>query len=179
MRASRRSRPPGQGWNGSWWRCGTGSTSSIRRGPEQSTLAESASEERSETPAILTGIHAEDTSLPATLHAGREVFFFTGEERRSSAEATARSLHELGAREIRTYCFRKGRGEGPDPFPPGSLVVVDIRWLGHSQSGPILDRAERNGVDHLAVRSGKGNLARAVAAGLPRWKEGEALRRSA
>lgn len=141
-------------------------------------VAESTSEHRSEPPAILTEFYVEDTPLPATLLAGRVVFFFTGEERRSSAEATASSLHELGAGEIRTYCLRKGRSEGPDPFPPGSLVVVDIRWLGHSQSGLILDRAERNGVDHLVVRSGKGTLARVVAAGLRRVR-GEQLKKSA
>lgn len=106
--------------------------------------------------------------LPATLLVGREVFFFTGEVRRSSAEATARALRELGAADIRTYCLqsRKGGVDGPDSFPPGSLVVVDIRFLGHSQSGPILDRAARNGAEHLVVRSGKGSLARVVAAAL-------------
>jgi hypothetical protein len=106
--------------------------------------------------------------LPATLLAGREVYFFTGDVRRSSAEETARSLRELGASGIRTYCVqsRKGGIDGPDSFPAGSLVVVDIRWLGHSQSRPILDRAERNGVEHLVVRSGKGGLARVVAAAL-------------
>ena len=128
-------------------------------------LAESTSEERSETPAILTGIHADDTSLPATLLAGREVFFFTGEERRSSAEATARSLHELGAREIRTYCLRKGRGEGPDPFPPGSLVVVDIRWLGHSQSGRSW--TGRSGTAWTTWRCGRGR-----GTWLGRWRRG-------
>jgi hypothetical protein len=40
---------------------------------------------------------------------------------------------------------------------------VDIRFLSHSQSGGILDRAERGGVQHLVVRSGKGGLARVVA----------------
>jgi hypothetical protein len=106
--------------------------------------------------------------LPATFLAGREVYFFTGDVRRSSAEETARSLRELGASGIRTHCLqsRKGGIDGPDSFPAGSLVVVDIRWLGHSQSRPILDRAERNWVEHLVVRSGKGGLARVVAAAL-------------
>jgi hypothetical protein len=87
--------------------------------------------------------------------------------RRSSAEETALSLRELGASGIRTYCVqsRKGGIDGPDSLPAGSLVVVDIRWLGHSQSRPILDRAERR-VEHLVVRSGKGGLARVVAAAL-------------
>jgi hypothetical protein len=79
-----------------------------------------------------------------------------------AAEATAASLRALGPREIRTFCLRKG-SDGPDAFPPTSLVVVDIRFLSHSQSGGILDRAERGGVQHLVVRSGKGGLARVVA----------------
>ncbi len=60
-------------------------------------------------------VYADDIPLAATLLAGREVFFFTGELRRSSAEATAESLRELGADEIRTFCLRKG-SDGPDTF---------------------------------------------------------------
>ena len=77
----------------------------------------------------------------------------------------ADSLRELGPREIRTFCLRKGT-EGPSTFPENALVIVDIRLLGHSQSGMIADRAERSGVQYLALRSGKGGLARMVAAAL-------------
>jgi hypothetical protein len=48
---------------------------------------------------------------------------------------------------------------------------VDIRFLGHSQSGMIADRAGRNRVQYLAVRSGKGSLARTVAAVLMDGRE--------
>jgi hypothetical protein len=122
-------------------------------------------EEPAAPPAAHEVVYADEVPLPATLLAGREVFFFTGKLRRSSAEAAAESLRELGPSEIRTFCLRKGT-EGPDPFPPNALVVVDIRFLGHSQSGMIADRAERSGVQYLAVRSGKGGLARMVAAAL-------------
>jgi hypothetical protein len=48
--------------------------------------------------------------------AGRTVFFFTGELRKSSAEATAESLRALGADEIRTFCLRQG-SHGPEAYP--------------------------------------------------------------
>lgn len=126
-----------------------------------------APEPPSRVPSVPLALHGE-APLPAALLAGREVFFFTGEVRKSSAEAIAWSLRELGATDIRTYRIeaRKRAIDGPDLFPPGSLVVVDVRFMGHSQSGPILDRAARNGVEHLVVRSGKGSLARVVAAAL-------------
>src|SRR6185295_19780440 len=98
---------------------------------------------------------------PVTPLAGRAVFFFTGELRRSSAVATAQSLRALGADEIRTFCLRQG-SDGPDVYPSEALVIVDIRFVGHSQSGVIEDRAARSGARFLAVRSGKGSLARTV-----------------
>jgi hypothetical protein len=114
-------------------------------------------------PEIFAGTAAVDEpEPPVTPLAGRAVFFFTGELRRSSAEATAQSLRALGADEIRTFCLRQG-SDGPDVYPPEALVVVDIRFLGHSQSGMIEDRAARSGAQFLAVRSGKGSLARTVA----------------
>ncbi|MBA3585681.1 MAG: hypothetical protein H0W36_14395, partial [Gemmatimonadetes bacterium] len=108
---------------------------------------------------------ATEPELPATLLAGRPVFFFTGELRRSSAEATAGSLRALGAKEVRTFCLRQG-SHGPEAYPPGAVVLVDIRFLGHSQSGLIEDRAHRSGARFLTVRAGKGGLARTVAAAL-------------
>jgi hypothetical protein len=115
-------------------------------------------------------VYVEDTPLPATLLAGREVFFFTGELRRSSAEATAESLRALGADDIRTFCLRQG-SDGPDAYPADALIVVDFRFLGHSQSALIADRAERSGAQYLGVRSGKGSLARVVAAALEGRKD--------
>ena len=104
----------------------------------------------------------EEPELPADLLAGRAVYYFSGELRRSSAEAAAESLHALGADEIRTDCLRQG-SNGPDAYPPGALVVIDFRFAGHSQSGMIQDRATRSGAQFLSVRSGKGGLARTVA----------------
>ncbi len=107
----------------------------------------------------------EEQKLPDTLLAGRTVFFFTGELRKSSAEAMAESLRALGADEIRTFCLRQG-SHGPDAYPPDALVIVDFRFAGHSQSGQIEDRAARSGAQYLTVRSGKGSLARTVAGAL-------------
>ncbi len=85
--------------------------------------------------------------------------------RPSSAEATAESLRPLGADDTRTFCLRQG-SDGPDAYPANALVVVDFRFLGHSQSALIADRAERSGAQYVGVRSGKGSLARVVAAAL-------------
>jgi hypothetical protein len=108
---------------------------------------------------------AEEPELPATLLAGRTVFFFTGELRKSSAEATAESLRALGADDIRTFCLRQG-SHGPEAYPPDALIVVDFRFAGHSQSGLIEERAGRSGAQFLGLRSGKGGLARTVASAL-------------
>jgi hypothetical protein len=59
----------------------------------------------------------EEHEMPANLLAGRTVFFFTGELRRSSAEGAAESLRVLGPDEIRTFCLRQG-SDGPDGYPP-------------------------------------------------------------
>jgi hypothetical protein len=103
--------------------------------------------------------------LPADLLAGRTVFFFTGVLRKSSADAAGESLGALGPADVRVFCLGKG-SDGPDSYPPGSLVIVDIRFVGHSQSGMIAARAERSRAEYLAVRSGKGSLARTVAVSL-------------
>jgi hypothetical protein len=116
-------------------------------------------ERSSDTPMV------EEQELPATLLTGRTVFFFTGELRKSSAESTAESLRALGADEIRTFCLRQG-STGPDAYPPDALIVVDCRFVGHSQSGMVGDRAGRSRAQFLTVRSGKGSLARSVAGAL-------------
>jgi hypothetical protein len=107
----------------------------------------------------------EQPELPATLLAGRTVFFFTGELRKSSAEATAAALRTLGPDDIRTFCLRQG-SDGPDAYPSDSLIIVDFRFVSHSQSGLIADRAHRSGAQYLRVRSGRGHLARTVASAL-------------
>lgn len=119
-------------------------------------------EPQSEPEPPATAPAAEEPELPTSLLTGRVVFFFTGELRRSSAEATAESLRALGAEDIRTFCLRQG-SDGPDAYPPNALVIVDIRFLGHSQSRLVEDRAHRSGAQFLAVRSGKGGLVRTVA----------------
>lgn len=74
-------------------------------------------------------------------------------------------LRRLGARDIRTFCLRKG-SLGPETFPADALVVLDLRFVGHSQSAGIAQPAERSGVLCLPVKSGKGSLARTVASAL-------------
>src|SRR5690349_16157659 len=115
-------------------------------GDEPEPAPESESEPLPE-PERPTGPQLVRDELPATLLAGRTVFFFTGELRRSSAEAVANSLSALGPREIRTFCLRQG-SDGPDAYPPDALVIVDYRFAGHKQSGIIADRAERSGAQY-------------------------------
>lgn len=107
----------------------------------------------------------EVNELPDDLLAGRTVFYFTGELRRSSAEAAAQSLRALGASDIRTFCLRQG-SDGPDGYPADALIIADFRFAGHSQSGLIQARAARSAAQFLSVRSGKGSLVRTVARAL-------------
>jgi hypothetical protein len=108
---------------------------------------------------------AADEVLPATLLLGRKVFLFTGQMRGDVANEMGESLGVLGAKGVRTYCVHKG-SLGPETFPAGALVVLDLRFVGHKHSIPIEDRARKSGAEYLPVKSGKGGLARAVAAAL-------------
>lgn len=110
-------------------------------------------------------VHADEVDLPADLLAGREVFYFTGQVRRTSAVTAADSLRVLGARDVRAFCVHKG-SLGPETFPADAMVIMDIRFVSHTHSREIAERARRSGAQYLAVRSGKGSLARKVAAAL-------------
>ncbi|MEO8448452.1 MAG: hypothetical protein ABI647_01605 [Gemmatimonadota bacterium] len=100
--------------------------------------------------------------LPTNLLHGRAVFFFTGVARGSVARAQAESLRALGAVDIRLYDMGQGR-PGPNVFPPGSVVIVDVRFVGHSQTEEIEARVRRSDVTYLVLQAGEGGLAARVA----------------
>lgn len=110
---------------------------------------------------------AGDELLPATLLVDRKVFLFTGHVRGDVATKMGESLGVLGAKRVRTICVHKDN-LGPETFPAGALVVLDLRFVGHKHSIPIEDRARKSGAEYLPVKSGKGGLARAVTAALER-----------
>ena len=106
--------------------------------------------------------------LPADLLRGRTVFFFTGQPRSAAARAQAESLRALGPEKIRLYEVRHG-ARGPEAFPPGSVVVVDTRFVGHSHTNEIEARIRRSdGVEYFALQAGEGGLARKLADRLAR-----------
>ena len=87
------------------------------------------------------------------------VFLFTGADRGVAVQAQTAALRGLGASKVRVYDLRRGR-PGPDLFPAGSVVVVDIRFAGHSQTEEIEARARRSeSVTFVLVQAGGGGLA--------------------
>ena len=57
---------------------------------------------------------------------------------------------------------------GPEVFPPGSVVVVDTRFAGHSHTNEIEARVRRSdGVEYFALQAERG-LARKLAERLAR-----------
>ncbi|HJS46941.1 MAG TPA: hypothetical protein VJ773_03030 [Gemmatimonadales bacterium] len=100
--------------------------------------------------------------LPADLLTGRRVFLFTGQLRAAVAAEMGRELERIGAEDPQVHCVHKGT-LGPETFPDNSVVVMDLRFLGHKHSERVEARARRSGANYLPVKSGKGGLARAVA----------------
>lgn len=100
--------------------------------------------------------------LPNDLLRGRTVFFFTGQERPAAARAQADSLRALGASDIRLYDVRQGQ-PGPDVFPPGSVVVVDTRFVGHRHTDELEARVRRSDVVYVPLQAGEGGLAAKLA----------------
>jgi hypothetical protein len=98
--------------------------------------------------------------LPAVL-AGREVFLFTGQLRGAVMAAMGRELERLGAAAPRVHNPHKGSW-GPERFPLGSVVVMDLRFVGHNQSEILEERARLSSALYVPVKSGVGGLARAV-----------------
>jgi hypothetical protein len=100
--------------------------------------------------------------LPDALLRGRTVFFFTGQERGAAARAQADALRALGAEDVRLYEFRQGR-PGPDAFPAGAVVVVDVRFVGHQHTVDIEARVRRSDVIYVPLQAGEGGLAARLA----------------
>lgn len=105
--------------------------------------------------------------LPAELLQGREVFLFTGQLRGAVMAAMGRELGRIGAADPRVLNPHKGTW-GPERFPAGAVVVMDLRFVGHNQSEILEERARLSGAVYVPVKSGVGGLARAVAETLER-----------
>jgi hypothetical protein len=103
---------------------------------------------------------------PADLLSGCTIQLFTGQERAGARAQMADALRAVGA----TVSASDGNGrEGvPDSFPDGTIVVCDVRFMAHTWSGRLADRAKRSGVTYIEVRAGQGGIVRAVAAALGR-----------
>ena len=106
--------------------------------------------------------------LPADLLRGRPVFLFTGQARGGAREEMAESLRAIGADDLQV--FQAGRGRpGPEVFPPGSVVVVDTRFVGHKHTDELGARVRRSpGVKYVALQGGEGGLAARIVARLTR-----------
>jgi len=114
------------------------------------------------TPPTLVPAPVPPPPLPNDLLRGRTVYFFTGQERAAAARAQAESLRALGAADIRLYDLRQGQ-PGPDVFPPGSVVVVDTRFVGHRHTDELEARVRRSDVVYVPLQAGEGGLAAKLA----------------
>jgi len=107
---------------------------------------------------------ATSTPVPADRFAGRRILLYTGAQAADTREAMRRSFFELGAQQVDCYYVDKDRG--PDAFPENCLVVVDVTFMPHAVSDPIINRARASGVRCFPCRRGASLIAREVAARL-------------
>jgi hypothetical protein len=103
---------------------------------------------------------------PPDLLAGCGIQLFTGQERGGVRAQMADALRATGA--AVEASDGNGREGVPDSFPEGTIVVCDVRFLSHTWSRRLADRARRSGVTYIEVRAGQGGIVRAVAAALGR-----------
>jgi hypothetical protein len=97
---------------------------------------------------------------PADLLAGLDIVLCTGQDRAGARKAMADALRLAGA----GVTVHEANGKLPDRFPPGALVVCDVRFIGHAAADRVRTAAGRSGLDVLEVRAGQGGIVRAVAA---------------
>ena len=96
---------------------------------------------------------------PADLLVGLEIVLCTGQDRGGARKAMADALRLAGAEVI----VHEANGKLPDRFPPGAVVVCDVRFIGHAAADRVRAAAGRSGLDVLEVRAGQGGIVRAVA----------------
>jgi hypothetical protein len=107
---------------------------------------------------------AEGAPPPADCFAGRRILLFTGAQAADTREAMRSSFFEFGAQQVDCYYIDKDRG--PDSYPQGSLVVVDVTYMPHTVRDPIVNRARTSGVRCFPCRRGASLIAQEVAARL-------------
>lgn len=100
-------------------------------------------------------------ALSADCLAGRRILLFTGAQAADTREAMRRSFFEFGARQV--DCYYVDRERGPETYPDESLVVIDVTFMPHSVSDPIMNRARASGVRCFPCRRGASLIAREVA----------------
>jgi len=104
----------------------------------------------------------ERPSPSANAFAGRTVYVFTG---LASGDARAEMISrfsEFSPAGVTVYGIDSHRG--PDAYPPDSIVVLDVSFMGHSASEYVLGRARSSGAWIFRGSYGPGRLAKAAAA---------------
>ena len=103
-------------------------------------------------------------AIPDDVFAGHRVLVFTGEASGETRDAIARAFSEYGAADITSYWTDKERG--PETVPSATIVVIDARFMSHSDSDAIVRMAERSGAWYCVVKRSSSLIAREVAT---RW----------
>jgi hypothetical protein len=100
-------------------------------------------------------------SWPADLLAGVTIALFTGRARAGARAALAEQLRLAGA-EVEVF-HGNAHAPGRQQFAPGTTVICDVRFMGHSDSHRVKQAAEKSGVDYGVVDRKQGGVVRAVA----------------
>lgn len=99
---------------------------------------------------------------PDDLLSGIAIVLFSGQERTGVRNSMGDALRAVGAEvDVRDG---NGKREIPERFAPDTLVICDVRFMSHTFSGLIKDRARRSDVRCVELRHGEGGIVRAVAA---------------
>jgi len=93
--------------------------------------------------------------------AGRVVLLFTGRSAGDVREAMKQSLLEYGAADVVVYWADKERG--PAVVPADALVVIEVRYMSHTNSEAFVRLAEKSGAWYCVVERGSALIGREVA----------------
>jgi hypothetical protein len=101
-------------------------------------------------------------ALPSDVLKDRRVMVFTGLESGDARDGLAERFYAFGA--ARVDCYWTDKERGPDLFPSDAIIAIDLRFMGHSDSHTIEQRARSAGAWYYRGRHGTSTMAQATAA---------------
>lgn len=122
------------------------------------TIATSGSGEEEDEPVVPTVVVPD---VPKDALAARSVLLFTARESGTARDAMRDALLDYGAADVTVYMSDRERG--PATVPADALVVLDVRFMAHSDYYALVRLAEKSGAWYCAAERGASLIGREVA----------------